>query len=51
VTAEIALRGANDRFAERVRRVVGAARARGVEPETLAPDELDRLWQAAKAGV
>ena len=51
VTAEIALRGANDRFAERVLRVVAEARARGVEPATLDPDELDRLWQAAKAGV
>ena len=51
VTAEIALRFANDRFVDRVRRVVAAARGRGVDPATLDPAELDRLWQAAKVGV
>jgi MazG family protein len=50
VPAEMALRGATDRFLERARRVEAAARAAGRPLEELDPDEIDRLWQAAKAG-
>jgi nucleoside triphosphate diphosphatase len=49
VSAEMALRAANDRFVDRVRRMEAAARARGVALGTLGADELDRLWEAAKA--
>jgi tetrapyrrole methylase family protein/MazG family protein/ATP diphosphatase len=46
---EAALREALGRFALRVGRVEAAARVRGVNPRELPPDELDRLWEAAKA--
>jgi MazG family protein len=49
VSAEMALRAANDRFVRRVRHVEAAARARGVALGDLRPDEIDRLWTAAKA--
>ena len=49
VSAEMALRAANDRFVARVRRVEAAARARGVTVAELGASELDRLWDAAKA--
>jgi MazG family protein len=49
VSAEMALRAANDRFVARVRRVEGDARARGVALAKLGPEEIDRLWQRAKA--
>jgi nucleoside triphosphate diphosphatase len=48
VSGEIALRGANDRFVARVRRMEAAARARGTELAALGAEELDRLWQASK---
>jgi tetrapyrrole methylase family protein/MazG family protein len=48
VSAEIALRAANDRFVERVRRLEKAARARGRRLAELPPGELDRLWEQAK---
>ncbi len=48
VSAEMALRAANERFVGRVHRVEAEARARGVPLEELGADELDRLWQAAK---
>ena len=49
VSPEMALRAANERFVERVRRVEAEARARGVTLDQLGPDELDRLWTAAKS--
>ena len=49
VPAELALRGATDRFVARARRVAVAARAAGRALEQLTPEEIDRLWQAAKA--
>jgi MazG family protein len=49
VSAEVALRAANDRFAGRVRRAEAAARTRGFELADLGPEELDRLWVEAKA--
>ena len=48
VSAEMALRAANDRFVARVRRLEAAARARGQALADLAPEERDRLWEAAK---
>jgi MazG family protein len=48
IDAEAALRRSIDKFAERVRFVEGEARERGVEPATLSPAELDRLWTRAK---
>jgi MazG family protein len=48
VSAEMALRGANDRFVARVRRVERAAQAEGGRLGALSPAELDRLWTAAK---
>src|SRR5437016_7612104 len=48
VSAEIALRAANDRFVSRVRRMEAEARAQGAELAALGAEELDRLWQAAK---
>jgi tetrapyrrole methylase family protein / MazG family protein len=48
VSAEIALRAANDRFVARVRRVEAEADARGLALQALGPEELDRLWRAAK---
>jgi len=50
VPAEMALRGATDRFVARARRVEAAARAAGRTLEQLTPEEIDRLWQQAKAG-
>jgi MazG family protein len=50
VAAELALRGATSRFVDRVRRVEAAAREAGRALEELDPQEIDRLWQAAKAG-
>jgi len=49
VSAEMALRGANERFAVRARRVEAAARARGASLDALDADEIDRLWATAKA--
>jgi len=51
VSAEMALRAANDRFVARVRQVEVAAHARGASLSELSAEELDRLWQAAKAGA
>ena len=48
VSAEIALRAANDRFVARVRHVEAEARASGRELSALGPEELERLWQVAK---
>jgi len=48
VSAEMALRAANDRFVARVRRLEAAARVRGQALADLAPEERDRLWEAAK---
>src|SRR5438094_707310 len=48
VSAEMALRAANDRFVARVRRLEAAARERGQALADLAPAERDRLWAAVK---
>jgi len=48
VSAEMALRGANERFVARVRRLETAARVRGQALADLAPEERDRLWEAIK---
>ena len=48
VSAEMALRGANDRFVARVRRLEATARERGQALADLAPAERDRLWEAVK---
>ena len=50
LSAEMALRGANQRFVERVRRLEAAARVEGQALAELAPDERDRLWEAVKRG-
>src|SRR6266571_902309 len=48
VSAEMALRAANDRFVARVRRLEAAARVRGQALADLTPAERDRLWEAVK---
>jgi len=50
VPAEMALRGATDRFVARASRVEAAARAAGRALDQLTPEEIDRLWQQAKTG-
>jgi len=49
VEVEAALRAANDKFRRRFRHVEGAAAARGVALRDLSFEELDALWDAAKA--
>ncbi|HUE30508.1 MAG TPA: nucleoside triphosphate pyrophosphohydrolase [Verrucomicrobiae bacterium] len=48
VSAEMALRAANERFVARVRRLEAAAQARGQALADLAPAERDRLWEVIK---
>src|SRR5438128_161516 len=48
MSADMALRAANDRFVTRVRRLEVAARERGQALADLAPAERDRLWEAVK---
>jgi nucleoside triphosphate diphosphatase len=48
VPAEMALRGATDRFVARARCVEAAARATGRTLDQLTPEEIDRLWEQAK---
>lgn len=48
VSAELALRAANDRFVARARRADAAARIEGLRLADLAPGDVERLWQAAK---
>ncbi len=49
IEAEGALRGANDKFRRRFRDVERGAAERGVALRDLSFDELDQLWDAAKA--
>jgi tetrapyrrole methylase family protein / MazG family protein len=49
VEVEAALRGANEKFRRRFRHVELAAAARGVALRDLSFEELDALWDAAKA--
>jgi tetrapyrrole methylase family protein/MazG family protein len=49
VEAEAALRSANDKFRRRFRHVEGSAATRGVALRDLSFEELDALWDAAKA--
>jgi nucleoside triphosphate diphosphatase len=51
VSAELALRAANERFVARVRRLQAVAHARGIGVAQLGAEELERLWQAAKSAV
>jgi tetrapyrrole methylase family protein/MazG family protein len=49
IEVEAALRAANDKFRRRFRHVEGAAAARGVALRDLSFEDLDALWDAAKA--
>jgi tetrapyrrole methylase family protein/MazG family protein len=49
IEVEAALRAANDKFRRRFRHVEGAAAALGVALRDLSFEELDALWDAAKA--
>jgi uncharacterized protein YabN with tetrapyrrole methylase and pyrophosphatase domain len=49
--AEQALRGATDRFGRRFRHLELALAAQGRAVADAAPDEQERLWQAAKAAT
>ena len=49
VEAETALRSTNRRFYSRFTRMERAARGRGLDFESLPPDEKDALWREAKA--
>jgi len=50
IDPEAALRGTLDRFTERFGHAERAARARGRKLEDMDEEELDALWQEAKAG-
>ncbi|TWI55565.1 ATP diphosphatase [Pseudomonas duriflava] len=50
VDAENALRGANGKFERRFRFIEQALKAQGKHPEHCKLEELDALWEAAKAG-
>ena len=49
VDGEDALRDANRKFERRFRAVESALRAAGRRPEDASLDEMEELWQAAKA--
>jgi len=49
-SAEGALRQANDKFARRFASIEAACRERGVKPQELSLEQLDELWELAKAG-
>jgi MazG family protein len=51
VSAEMALRGANDRFVARAQRAEKAAAARGVALADVSPEERERLWDLAKKNL
>ena len=46
---EVALRGANQRFVSRFRYIEQSLASRGLNPEDVSLDELDSLWDEAKA--
>jgi tetrapyrrole methylase family protein/MazG family protein/ATP diphosphatase len=48
---EAALRGTLDRFGERVAKVEALLRERGLSSANLSPEQLDLLWDEAKAAV
>jgi len=48
LSAEQAARGSVERFTARFRRIEAALRARGLSPEEVTLEELDRLWEEAK---
>jgi uncharacterized protein YabN with tetrapyrrole methylase and pyrophosphatase domain len=50
IDPEAALRGTLDRFGQRVRKVETEVTARGQELSQVSPEQLDLLWEAAKAG-
>jgi uncharacterized protein YabN with tetrapyrrole methylase and pyrophosphatase domain len=47
--AEAALHGTSDKFARRFAFIEATCRERGVQPQDLTLDELDALWEQAKA--
>jgi MazG family protein len=49
IDPEAALRGTLDRFGQRVRRVETEVAARGQELSQVSPEQLDLLWEGAKA--
>ena len=49
VDPEAALRGANDKFTRRFRHIEAALAARGVKPGDASLEEMEALWQEAKA--
>jgi tetrapyrrole methylase family protein/MazG family protein/ATP diphosphatase len=49
IDPEAALRGTLDRFGQRVRKVETEVTARGQELSQVSPEQLDLLWEAAKA--
>jgi ATP diphosphatase len=49
VDPEAALRGTNDKFERRFRRIEALLAEAGKRPEDCTLDELDRLWDRAKA--
>jgi tetrapyrrole methylase family protein / MazG family protein len=51
IDPEAALRGTLDRFGQRVRAVETEVAARGQELSQQTPEQLDLLWEAAKARV
>jgi len=51
VDPESALRHANDRFARRYAHLERALKAEGKVPAGASPQQLDRLWEAAKAEI
>ncbi len=50
IDPEAALQGANEKFARRFRSMEEQARERGAQLSSMTLDELDALWEAAKAG-
>lgn len=50
IDPEAALRGTLERFGQRVRTVETEVTARGLELSQVSPEQLDLLWEAAKAG-
>jgi MazG family protein len=49
IDPEAALRGTLERFGQRVRAVETEVAARGQELSQVSPEQLDKLWEAAKA--
>jgi uncharacterized protein YabN with tetrapyrrole methylase and pyrophosphatase domain len=50
IDPEAALREANHRFRRRFGELEAAAEKQGLQVAEMRPEELDRLWEATKAG-